>query len=102
MHRILLLQATNNGSLDVYPSYYYILFYGLMFLVFWYFFIRKPIQKQKKEHQLRESLKKGDKVVTIGGIHGKIVSINDNTVIIENEGSRLRVEKSAISVNPVS
>ena len=46
---------------------------------------------------LREGLKAGDKIVSIGGIHGKILEISDSTVLIQSEGTKLRLEKSAVS-----
>ena len=56
------------------------------------------MKKQKEQRKFRESLEKGTKVVTIGGIHGKIAEVKENTVIIEVEGgNRLKIEKSAIA-----
>jgi len=59
--------------------------------------IRPQMKKQKELKKFREALKAGDKVVTIGGIHGKILEINDTTVLINSEGSKIRLDKSAIS-----
>ena len=47
--------------------------------------------------KFRENLAVGDKVITIGGVHGKILEVNDTTVLINSEGSKIRFEKSAIS-----
>jgi preprotein translocase subunit YajC len=70
----------------------------LIVIVFYFFMIRPQTKKAKEEKKFRESIQKGDKVVTIGGIHGKVVSVNDQTVTIEVEGgNRLKVEKTAIS-----
>jgi preprotein translocase subunit YajC len=69
----------------------------LLILIFWLFFIRPQSKKNKEMQKFRENLKKGDHIVTIGGIHGKITDIDGNTVIIETEGQgKLRIEKSAI------
>jgi len=69
----------------------------LLILIFWLFFIRPQSKKNKEMQKFRENLKKGDHIVTIGGIHGKIADIDGNTVIIETEGQgKLRIEKSAI------
>ncbi|HHW60120.1 MAG: preprotein translocase subunit YajC [Bacteroidales bacterium] len=69
----------------------------LLILIFWLFFIRPQSKKNKEMQKFRDSLKKGDRIVTIGGIHGKIVDFDGNTVIIETEGQgKIRVEKSAI------
>jgi preprotein translocase subunit YajC len=59
--------------------------------------IRPQMKKQKELKKFREGLKPGDKVVTIGGIHGKILEISDATVLIQSEGTKLRLEKSAVS-----
>ena len=61
----------------------------------------RPQQKKAKEaKQFRESLKKGTKVVTIGGIHGKVETVKDLTVIINVEGGgKLKINKSALSVD---
>ena len=75
-----------------------LIFFGLIFVVMYFFMIRPQVKKQKKERQFREELKTGDKVVTIGGIHGKIIEISDHTVFIDCNGSKLKVEKSAISM----
>ncbi len=75
----------------------------LIILVFYLFFIRPQMRKSKDQKRYRESLKNGDKVVTIGGIHGKIVEIKDTTVTLE-VGNQLRItiEKSAIAPDRTS
>jgi preprotein translocase subunit YajC len=69
----------------------------LMIGVFYFFMIRPQMKKQKELKKFREGLKAGDKIVTIGGIHGKILEIADTTVLIQSEGTKLRLEKSAVS-----
>ena len=59
--------------------------------------IRPNMKKQKEAKKFRENLMTGQKVVTIGGIHGKILEISETTVLIQSEGSKLRVEMSAIA-----
>ena len=68
-----------------------------MIAIFYLFMIRPQAKKQKELKKFRESMKPGDKVVTIGGIHGKILEIAESTVLISSEGTRIRVEKSAIA-----
>ncbi len=71
--------------------------------VFYFFFIRPQQKKAKETKKFREALKKGDKVITIGGIHGKILEMkdSDSTIVIETEGQgRLKLNKDAI--NPVA
>lgn len=65
--------------------------------VFYFFMIRPQMKKQKELKKFRETLKAGDKVVTIGGIHGKVLEVNDTSVLLSCEGAKLRVEKSAVS-----
>jgi preprotein translocase subunit YajC len=70
----------------------------LIVAVFYLFFIRPQSKKNKELKQFRENLKRGDKVITAGGIHGKVIEIQDNTVIIETEDqSKLKVEKASIA-----
>lgn len=93
----IVLQATGKGF-----GYGQILFLVLIIAVFYMFFIRPQAKKAKDQKKFRESLQKGDKIVTIGGIHGKILEVRDTTVIIEVEGgNRLKMEKSAIAMGGV-
>ena len=71
----------------------------LMLVVFYFFMIRPQMKKQKEMKKVRERLKAGDKVVTIGGIHGKILEVADSTVLISAEGTKIRIEKSAIATS---
>lgn len=72
----------------------------LLIIVVFYFFMIRPQMKKAKDHKkFVEELKKGDKVITLSGIHGKIVDLNDTTFLIEVEsGTKIRFEKSAISL----
>ena len=76
------------------------IFLGLMILVFWLFFIRPQAKKAKQQKSFIDNLQKGDKVVTIAGIHGNINKVNeDGTISLEiNPGSYIKIEKSAISM----
>lgn len=72
----------------------------LIFVVFYFFMIRPQIKRTKEQKKFRESIKKGDKVVTIGGIHGKIAEVADTTFVIEVEdGTRLKIERNAVSMD---
>lgn len=89
----LLMAPTEGGG-----GYSSFILLALLMVVFYFFFIRPQAKKAKDLRKYREALKKGDKVVTIGGIHGKIVEIQETTFTIEVEdGSRLRIEKSAVA-----
>ena len=67
----------------------------MIVVVFYFFMIRPQTKKQKELKKFRESLAAGDKVVTIGGIHGKILEIGESTVLLSSEGTKIRLEKSA-------
>lgn len=73
---------------------------GMMILVFYFFMIRPQAKKAKTQKKYINDLQKGDKVVTIAGIHGVINKVNDdNTVNLETSpGSYIKIEKSAISM----
>ena len=73
---------------------------GLMILVFWMFMIRPQAKKAKKQKQFVNNMQKGDKVVTIAGIHGTINKVNDDgTILLETSpGSYIKIEKSAVSL----
>ncbi len=73
---------------------------GLMILVFWLFMIRPQAKKAKEQKQFINNLQKGDKIVTIAGIHGVINKVNDDaTLSLEvSPGSYIKIEKSSISM----
>jgi preprotein translocase subunit YajC len=91
-----LLQAAPQGGMGGFQF----IFLGLMIVVFWLFFIRPQAKKAKQQKSFIENLNKGDKVVTIAGIHGKINKVNeDGTLELEvSPGSYIKIEKSAISL----
>jgi preprotein translocase subunit YajC len=69
----------------------------LIMVIIYFFMIRPQTKRQKELKKFRENLQVGDKVVTIGGIHGKILEIAETTVLINSEGSKLRLDKSALA-----
>lgn len=93
MHSILLLAAPNAGIMQL-------VLLGGMVVVFYFFMIRPQSQKAKKAKKFQEDLQKGDKIVTIAGIHGTVNKLNDdNTIQLEvSPGSFIKIEKSAISM----
>ena len=93
MNSTLLQAAPNAGIMQL-------VLLGGMILVFYFFMIRPQSQKAKKAKKFQEDLQKGDKIVTIAGIHGIVNKVNDdNTLQIEvNPGSFIKIEKSAISM----
>ncbi len=69
----------------------------LIIVVFYFFMIRPQMKRQKELRKYREALKKGDKIVTTGGIYGKVSEIKDNIAVIEiAEGVKIKIDKSAI------
>ena len=71
----------------------------LLFAVMYFFLIRPSMQKQKKERKYVAEIKTGDKVVTKSGMHGKILSLNDDgTCIIESGAGKMKFERSALSM----
>ena len=72
----------------------------LIVVVFYFFMIRPQMKKQKELKNFRAGLTVGDKVVTIGGIHGKILEVAESTILIATEGGKLRLDKSAVSNSP--
>jgi preprotein translocase subunit YajC len=72
-----------------------------VFVVFYFFFIRPQMKKQKEMTNYRNSLKRGDKVVTNGGIYGRILDVKDNHVMIDVGGDiKLKVDKNALQKDP--
>jgi preprotein translocase subunit YajC len=72
-------------------------FLVLMIVVMYFFFFRPQMKRQKEDKKFREAIAKGQRVVTTSGIHGKILEVKDNTVVIESENTRLKFERTAIS-----
>lgn len=72
----------------------------LIMVVFYFFMIRPQVKKSKDLKKMVAELKKGDKIVTTAGIHGRIAEMNDTTFLIEVEGgTKIRFDKSAVSLN---
>jgi preprotein translocase subunit YajC len=75
----------------------------LVFVVFYFFMIRPQMKKQKEMNTYRSSLKKGDKVITTGGIYGRVNEVKDNYVTIEVGGDvKLKIDKNALLKDPTS
>jgi len=70
----------------------------LMFVVIYFFMIRPQQKRAKQEKQFEADLKVGDKIVTKSGIHGKIAELADTTIVIETMAGKLKMERSAISM----
>jgi preprotein translocase subunit YajC len=70
----------------------------LMFVVIYFFMIRPQQKRAKQEKEFESALKVGDKIITKSGIHGKIAELADTTVVIETISGKLKMERSAISM----
>ncbi|GAB3642388.1 preprotein translocase subunit YajC [Spirosoma arcticum] len=91
----ILLQAAPTGST---PMIYNVLLWVAIIGVFYFFMIRPQQKKQKDQKTFVENLKKGDNVVTVGGLHGRIVSVDGATITLEvDRGVKMTFEKSSIA-----
>ncbi|WP_106768480.1 preprotein translocase subunit YajC [Paenibacillus faecalis] len=92
MFEIAAQQAPSGGILSL------ILPFVLMFVIFYFLLIRPQQKKQKARNAMLSALKKGDKVVTIGGLHGTIVEITDDVVVLKvNDVTKLTFDRSSVS-----
>lgn len=87
------LLQTSGGVMSFLPM--------LLIIVVFYFFMIRPQMKKAKDHKkFVAELKKGDKVITTAGIHGRIVDMNETTVVLETEGGgKIRFDKNAVSLD---
>lgn len=94
MYQSILLQASGQGS-----NFSSLILLAGVAIVFYFFMIRPQQKKQKDQKKFLEEIQRGDQVVTIGGIHGKILSVEDDKVVIEvDKGVKLVVLKGSISL----
>jgi preprotein translocase subunit YajC len=96
MNTLFILQVPQGGN-----STFTLIMFGLMFVVFYFFLIRPQSKKAKEQDNFIANLKVGDKIVTIAGIHGKIVALNegDNTFSLQIDSTtKLKIERSAVSL----
>ena len=93
----MILQAAGQPAAGS-SSWSFLLMLALMFLVMWLFMIRPQRKQQKALEEMRNALKKGDKVITAGGIYGTVAEIDGNTVLVKVDGDvKIRVDKSSIN-----
>lgn len=91
MTHVVFAQETAAGS-----GWTSLIFLGLMVVVFWLFIIRPQRQRAKAQQSLSESLSAGEEVRTIGGIHGRVISVDDESVVLQVEEGKIRVSRRAI------
>ncbi len=95
MLALILAQATSSAA----GGYSQIIFFVGIAVVFYFFMIRPQQKKQKDQKKFLEEIKKGDSVVTIGGMHGKVYSLDDATITLDvDKGTKLTFERSSISL----
>ena len=88
----ILLQA----STGIDPRQY--IMFGAIAIVFYFFMIRPQVKKSKDQKKYVTELKKGDRVVTTAGIHGRIIEVAEATFLVEVDNGKIRFDKSAISL----
>ncbi len=91
MPKFVLAQEATGGS-----GITTLIFLGLMIAVFYFFIIRPQRTRQKSQQELASSLEVGQEIRTIGGIHGRIISVDDDSVLIQVEEGRLRIARRAV------
>ena len=93
MYSVIFLQEAVGSLMSMLPLF-------AIIIVFYFFMIRPQMKRQKKEKAFQAEIKKGSKVVTSSGIHGKLVDVNDKdaTVTIETGAGKIKFEQAAISV----
>ena len=93
---LVLLQAqAGNTSMSMVST---LITFGLVFVIFYFLIIRPQNKKQKEAKKMIEAVKKGDRVVTIGGVHGTVASVKDGTVVVKvDDNCKIEFSKSAIS-----
>ena len=93
---LLQTQAQPQGEPTFFQQYSFLILMILIFVVMYFFMIRPQQKKQKEVVKWRESLKRGDKIVTVGGIYGTVAEVKDTFLIVEIDANvRIRVDKSS-------
>ncbi len=95
-----LLMAPSSGGSSAWSS---ILMLVMIIVIFYFFMIRPQQKRQKEEKKFRESLQKGQRVITIGGLHGKVAEVKETTVLLEVANDvKIEVEKTSIALSVLS
>lgn len=86
-----------NSGLNLIP----ILMMVLMFVILWFFMIRPQKKKQKEEAKMRDNLQPGDEIMTIGGFYGRVISVKDDSLVIESvvDRSKQKIIRTAVQTN---
>ncbi|HET8964495.1 MAG TPA: preprotein translocase subunit YajC [Chitinophagales bacterium] len=95
----MLLMAPSGGESSSGSSFTTIIFFLLFFVILYFFMIRPQSKKAKDQKNFVNEIKPGDRIVTIGGVHGKVLKVDDDTYLIEVDNNvKLRIEKAVISM----
>ena len=94
---LLQTQAQPQGEPTFFQQYSFLILMILIFVVMYFFMIRPQQKKQKEVVKWRESLKKGDKIVTVGGIYGTVAEVKDTFLVVEIDSNvKIRVDKTSV------
>lgn len=95
---ILLATETNGQGM---PGWVMIIYFAVIIAAFYFLLIRPQRKKAKEEKKLRDSLQVGDEIVTIGGIYGRIISLKEDTIVIESKSdhSKITIARWALQTN---
>jgi preprotein translocase subunit YajC len=97
---IITILQTATPEASGWQQYSTIIFFLLFFVILYFFMIRPQSRKAKEQKNFLGQIKAGDKVVTIGGVHGKILKVDEDTYLLEvDSNTKLRIEKSVISLD---
>ena len=99
MNNLLILMTPQGGGSSGGSMFSTLIMFALIFMIF-YFMIMRPQQKRNKERQaMLDSVKKGDKVVTSGGLHGKVANVDEKTILLDvGDNIKLKFDRSAINL----
>lgn len=101
LNQLPLATTTPSSADSMYSTIYMVVMFAIIIVVFYFLLIRPQRKKDKKTQQMRNSLQVGDEITTVGGIMGRIVTIKDDTIVIETgaDRSKIRIKKWAIQNN---
>ncbi|RMG61852.1 MAG: preprotein translocase subunit YajC [Bacteroidetes bacterium] len=101
MYSLFILLQAEGGEAATGFGFQQMIFFVAILGIFYFFMIRPQQKRAKEEKQFRESLEKGDKVMTIGGIYGNVEQIDEGSVIVRvDNNTKLRVDKTALRAVP--
>lgn len=97
---LILLQSTGTGATGQSAFGMFLPLIAIL-VIFWIFMIRPQAKRQKELKLFRDSLQKGDKVITTGGIYGKIISVSDTVIVLQiDENAKITVDKGSVMKDP--